>query len=77
VKFGRKKMKVLRVIMDRLYDMFVQVGCFPTKNESGSRKRNSFCRFHKGMRHNIDEYKEFHQKVIQMMTCGLLQIENK
>jgi hypothetical protein len=77
VKFGRKKMKVLRVIMDRLYDMFVQVGCFPTKNESGSRKRNNFCRFHKGMRHNIDKYKEFHQKVIQMMTCGLLQIENK
>jgi hypothetical protein len=77
VKFGRKKMKVLRVIMDRLYDMLVQVGCFPTKNESGSRKSNSFCRFHKAMRHNIDEYKEFHQKVIQMMTCGLLQIENK
>ena len=77
MKFGRNKMKVLRVIMDRLYDMFVQVGCFPTKNESGSRKRNNFCRFHKGMRHNIDKYKEFHQKVIQMMTCGLLQIENK
>jgi hypothetical protein len=27
------------------------------------------------MRHNIDEYEEFHQKVIQMMACCLLQME--
>jgi hypothetical protein len=47
----------------------------PTENESGSRKSDSFCRFYKSMRHNIDEYEEFHQKVIQMMTCDLLQIE--
>ena len=75
MEFERKKEKVLRVTMDMLYDMLVQVEYLPTENESGSRKSDNFCRFYKSMRHNIDEYEEFHQKVIQMMTCDLLQIE--
>jgi hypothetical protein len=64
VEFGRKKEKVLRVTMDRLYDILVQARCLPTKNELGSRKSDNFCKFHKAMRHNIDEYEEFHQNVI-------------
>jgi hypothetical protein len=47
------------------------------KNESGSRKSANFYRFHEAMRHNIDECEEFHQKVIQMMTYGMLKIEKK
>jgi hypothetical protein len=31
VEFGRKNEKGLRVIIDRLYDMLVQVKCLPTK----------------------------------------------
>lgn len=69
--------RFLRVTMDRLYDMLAQVGCLPIKNELGSRKNDNFYRFHKGMRHNIDECVEFHQKVIQMLTCGLLKIEKE
>jgi hypothetical protein len=77
VEFGRKKEKVLRVTMDRFYDMLVQLGCLPTKNESGLRKSDTFCRFHEAMGHNINECEEFHQKVIHMMTYNLLKIENK
>jgi len=60
VEFARNKEKVVRVTMDRLNDMLVQVGCLPTKNELGSRKSDTFCRFHKVLRHNIDEYRKFH-----------------
>jgi hypothetical protein len=74
---GVNVVEVLRVTMDRLYDMLVQVRCLLIKNESGSRKSANFYRFHEAMRHNIDECEEFHQKVIQMMTCGMLKIEKK
>lgn len=53
MEFGRKKKKVLRVTIDRLYDMLVQVGYLPIKNESGSRKSNNFYRFHKAMEQHI------------------------
>jgi len=33
VKFGRKKEKLLRVTMDKLYDMLMQVGYLPIKNQ--------------------------------------------
>jgi hypothetical protein len=33
VKFGRKKEKLLRVTMDNLYDMLMQVGYLPIKNQ--------------------------------------------
>jgi hypothetical protein len=71
MEFGRKKEKVLKVTMDRLYNMLVQAKYFPIKNESGLRKSNSFYRFCEVIGHNIDECEDFHQKVIQMMTCGL------
>jgi hypothetical protein len=29
------------------------------------------------MKYNIDECEEFYLKVIQIMTCGLLQIRNE
>lgn len=45
--------------MDRLYDMLIQVGYFPMKNELGSRK-DGFYRFHEAIRHNIEECEEFH-----------------
>jgi hypothetical protein len=35
VEFGRKKEKVLRVTIDKLYDMLVQTERLLTKNESG------------------------------------------
>jgi len=60
VEFGRKKIKVLKVTMDKLYDMLVQDKYLPIKNESNSRKSDNFYRFHEAMRHNIDECKEFH-----------------
>jgi hypothetical protein len=59
VEFRRKKEKVLRVIMDKLYDILVQVGCLLIKNESSSRKSDIYYRFHEAMRYNIDECKEF------------------
>ena len=59
MKFGRKKEKLLRVIMDKLYDMLMQVSYLPIKNESGSRKSDIYYRFHEAMRYNIDECKEF------------------
>jgi len=77
VKFGRKKEKLLRVIMDKLYDMLMQVSYLPIKNESGSRKSDNFYRFYEVIGHDIDECEQFHHKLIQMMTCGLLQIENE
>ena len=77
VEFGRKNEKGLRVIIDRLYDMLVQVKCLPTKNKSSLKKSDNFYKFHKEMGHNINECEEFHQEVTQMMTCGLLQIEKK
>jgi hypothetical protein len=60
IEFGRKKEKVLRVTMDRLYDMLVQVGYLPTKNKSSSRKCDNFYMFHKEMGQNIDGCEEFH-----------------
>jgi hypothetical protein len=42
VEFGRKKIKVLRVTMDKLYNMLVQVRCLLIKNESGSIKSDNF-----------------------------------
>jgi hypothetical protein len=57
--------------------MLVQVGYLLIKNESDPRKSDIFCRFHKAIGHNIDECEEFHQKVIQMMTHDLLQIEKE
>jgi hypothetical protein len=60
MEFGRKKGKVLRVIIDRLYDMLVQVGYLPIKNKSDPRKSDIFCRFHETIGHNIDECEEFH-----------------
>ena len=77
MKFGRKKEKLLRVIMDKLYDMLMQVGYLLIKNESGSRKSDNFYRFYEVIGHDIDECEQFHHKLIQMMTCGLLQIENE
>jgi hypothetical protein len=35
VEFERKEDKVLRVTMDRLYDILMQPKYFPIKNESG------------------------------------------
>jgi hypothetical protein len=58
--------------MDKLYDILVQAKCFRTKNESGSKKSDGFNKFHKAMGHNIDECEEFHQKMLQMMSYGLL-----
>ena len=55
----------------------MQIRCLSTKNKSGSRKSDNFYKFYKLMGHNIDKYEKFHQKVIQMMTCDLLQIENE
>jgi hypothetical protein len=77
MEFVRKKGKVLRVIIDRLYDMLVQIGYLPIKNESDPGKSDIFCKFHEAIGHNIDECEEFHQKVIQMMTHDLLQIEKE
>jgi len=56
----KEKKKVLRVIMNKLYDMLVQVEYLPIKNEWGSTKSGNFYRFHKVMRHNINECEEFH-----------------
>jgi hypothetical protein len=42
VELGRKKMKVLRVTMDKLYDMLVQDKYLPIKNESSLRKSDNF-----------------------------------
>ena len=63
--------------MDTLYDMLMQVEYLPTKNELSSRKSDIFCKFHEEIWHNIKECEEFHQKVIQIMTYGLLQIEKE
>jgi hypothetical protein len=57
VKFGIK-IKVLKVTMD--YEMLVQARYLPTKNESCLRKSNSFYKFYKEMKHNIDECEEFY-----------------
>jgi hypothetical protein len=65
VKFGRKIEKVLKVTMDRLYNMLVQAKYLPIKNELGSRKSDSFYRFCEVIGHNIDECEDFHQKVIK------------
>jgi hypothetical protein len=42
VEFGRKKIKVLRVTMDKLYNMLVQDKYLPIKNESSLRKSDNF-----------------------------------
>jgi len=73
----KNKEQLLRVTTDMLYDMLVQAGYLPMKNKLGSRKDDGFYRFHKAMGHNIEECKEFHHKAIQLMTCGLLQIEKR
>lgn len=64
MEYRGKKEQVLRINMDRLYDMLMQAEYFPAKNGSGPRKDDGFGRFHKAMEHNIEGCKEFHQKVI-------------
>ena len=58
--------------MNKLYNILVQVECLPPKNESGSKKSDGFYKFHEAMGHNINVCEEFHQKMIQMMSYGLL-----
>jgi len=61
VEFERKK-KVLRVTMDMLYDILVQVEYLPTENESGLRKSDSFCRFYELIRITSMNMKSFTKK---------------
>jgi hypothetical protein len=72
VEFGEKKKQVSKATINRLYDMLMKIGYLPTR--SMTKKGNHFCRFDEAIRHSIEEYGKFHQKVAQMMTLDLLQI---
>ena len=70
-----KKESVLKVSMERLYDMLVQSGYLsefePVMNE------NNYCKFHGKVGHHIDDCEEFHQEVKRMLTFGMLRIESE
>ncbi|XP_034908128.2 uncharacterized protein [Populus alba] len=70
-----KKESVLKVSMERLYDMLVQSGYLsefePVMNE------NNYCKFHGKVGHHIDDCEEFHQEVKRMLIFGMLRIESE
>jgi hypothetical protein len=59
--------KILKVPMDRIYQMMVDA-----RYKEGSEK---CCEHHNIKDHVISQCEGFHQKVMQMMSRGLLQIE--
>lgn len=60
MEYEGRKGQVLRVTIDRLYDMLMQARSLPVKGESSLRKDDDFCRFYETMRYNIEGYEEFH-----------------